>query len=160
MFYTRKLIERTKAALAKPGSLGATLIKGAAGTAGIKAAHAAIAFATSVAMAKLLGPAGYGVFSYALALVALLSIPSELGVPNLAVREIAVANARKNWAQMKGFIVWAHTTVAITSAALMVIGSAVLLTWGHHLTPSKAACLWLVGRGDTRKKLYAVSGWN
>jgi O-antigen/teichoic acid export membrane protein len=94
-------------------------------------------------MAKLLGPAGYGVFSYALALVALLSIPSELGVPNLAVREIAVANARKNWGQMRGFIAWAHATVAITSGVLVIIGSAALLTWGHHLTPSKAACLWL-----------------
>jgi len=143
MIRPHKLLDGARAALARPGSLGAALVKGAAGTAGIKAAHAAIAFATSIAMAKLLGPAGYGVFSYALALVALLAIPSELGVPNLAVREIAYANARSNWGQMRGFIVWAHTTVAATSGLLIVIGSIALLTWGDRLAPSKAACLWL-----------------
>jgi O-antigen/teichoic acid export membrane protein len=143
MLRPRRLVSSARDALNRPGSLGAALVKGAAGTAGIKAAHAAIAFATSVVMAKLLGPAGYGIFSYAIALVALLSIPSELGVPNLAVREIAVANARQNWSQMRGFIVWAHVTVALTSGLLIAVGSLALLSWGARLGPNKAACLWL-----------------
>ncbi len=59
-------------------------------------------------LAQSLGPARYGIFSLVLAFVALLAIPSELGIPGLAVREIAVTNARKDWDHMRGFIVWSH----------------------------------------------------
>ena len=47
-------------------------------------------------------------FPSCFALVAFLTIPSELGIPGLAVREIAVTNARKDWDHMRGFIVWSH----------------------------------------------------
>lgn len=119
------------------------MVKGAVGTAGIKVAGAAIAFATSIVLAKLLGPSGYGVFSYVVALVAVLAIPSELGIPSLAVREIAVANARKDWGRMRGFILWAHRTVAITSGTLILIGATALFTWGSRTNPSQLACMWL-----------------
>lgn len=143
MFSPIKFIKRIISARSRPGSLGAALVKGAAGTAGIKVAHAAIAFATSIVLAKLLGPSGYGIFSYVIALVALLTIPSELGIPNLAVREIAKANANKDWGQMRGFIVWAHRTVALTSGALVLVGATALLLWGEGVSPSKMACMWL-----------------
>jgi O-antigen/teichoic acid export membrane protein len=138
-----QLVKRVQQALSRPGSLGAALVKGVAGTAGIKAAHAAIAFATSIVLAKLLGPSGFGVFSFVIALVALLTIPSELGIPNLAVREIAVSNARKDWGHMRGFIVWAHWTVALTSGFLVAVGATVMLAWGDHFAPSRLACMWL-----------------
>lgn len=143
MFSPHQFVKRIQSALSRPGSLGSALVKGVAGTAGIKAAHAAIAFATSIVLAKTLGPSGFGIFSFVIALVALLSIPSELGIPNLAVREIAVANARKDWGHMRGFIVWAHRTVALTSGILVVVGATVLLVWGDHFAPTKLACMWL-----------------
>jgi O-antigen/teichoic acid export membrane protein len=143
MFSPIELIKRINSARSRPGSLGAALVRGVVGTAGIKIAHAAIAFATSIVLAKLLGPSGYGIFSYVIALVALFTIPSELGIPNLAVREIAVANARKDWGHMRGFIVWAHRTVALTSGALILVGATVLLLWGENISRSKLSCMWL-----------------
>jgi O-antigen/teichoic acid export membrane protein len=143
MFRPIKFIKRINAARSRPGSLGATLVKGVVGTAGIKLAHAAIAFGTSIVLAKLLGPSGFGIFSFVIALVALLVIPSELGVPGLAVREIAVANARKNWGHMRGFIVWAHRSIALTSGVLMLAGVTVLLIYGEQFGPSKLGCMWL-----------------
>src|SRR5688572_26999051 len=138
-----KYAKRVKEAMSRPGSLGATLVKGVVGSAGIKVAHAAITFVTAALLAQTLGPAGYGIFSFALALVAFLTIPSELGIPNLAVRELAVTNARKEWQYMRGFIVWSHRTVALTSVALIAVGAIILLVLGDRLSPEKLACLWL-----------------
>jgi O-antigen/teichoic acid export membrane protein len=138
-----KYAKRVKEAISRPGSLGATLVKGVVGSAGIKVAHAAITFVTAALLAQTLGPAGYGIFSFALALVAFLTIPSELGIPNLAVRELAVTNARKEWPYMRGFIVWSHRTVALTSVALIAVGAIILLVSGDRLSPEKLACLWL-----------------
>lgn len=143
MFNPITLIKRINSARSRPGSLGAALVKGVVGTAGIKIAHAAIAFATSIVLAKLLGPSGYGIFSYVIALVAFLTMPSELGIPSLAVREIAVANARKDWGHMRGYIVWSHRTVALTSGTLIVIGAIVLIVYGERLSPTKLTCMWL-----------------
>jgi len=143
MFSPIRFIKRINSARSRPGSLGAALVKGAVGTAAIKLAYAAIAFATSIVLAKLLAPSGYGIFSYVIALVALLTIPSELGIPNLAVREIAMAHTRKDWGRMRGFIVWAHRTVALTSCTLILMAAIALLLWGERFGPGKLACMWL-----------------
>lgn len=143
MFSPVKFIKRINTARSRPRTLGAALVNGVVGTAGIKLAHAAIAFVTSIVMAKTLGPAGFGVFSFVIALVALLTIPSELGIPGLAVREIAFANARKDWSHMRGFIVWSHRTVALTSGALMLLGATILVAFGERFSPNKLACMWL-----------------
>ncbi len=143
MFSPVKFLKRARSAQTRPGSLGAALIRGFVGTAGIKVAHAAIAFATSVVLAKLLGPSGYGIFTFVIALVALLTIPSELGIPNLSVREVAVSFARKNWGRMRGFIIWAHRTVAVTSIIMIAFGAIGLYVWGDGLSPQKSACMWL-----------------
>src|SRR5688572_17576050 len=135
--------KRVKKAMSRPESLGASLIKGVVGTAGVKVAHAAIVFVTAALLAQMLGPARYGIFSLVLAFVALLTIPSELGIPGLAVREIAVTNSRKDWGHMRGFIAWSHRLVAITCAALIAVGATCLLIWGDQLTPVKRTCMWL-----------------
>ena len=138
-----RFAKRVKGAMSRPESLGATLVKGVVGTAGVKVAHAAITFATAALLAQALGPARYGIFSLVLAFVALLTIPSELGIPGLAVREVAVTNAHKDWDHMRGFIVWSHRLVAVTCVALIAVGAACLLLWGDHLSPVKRACMWL-----------------
>ena len=143
MFSPIEFVRRARSALSRPGSLGAALVKGAVGTAAIKVASALVAFATSIVLAKALGPAGYGIFSFVVALVALLAIPSELGIPSLAVREIAMSNARKDFGRMRGFIVWSHRTVALTSGALIIVSATALLNWGDRLGTSKLSCMWL-----------------
>lgn len=139
----QRLARRVQEARARPGSLGASLIQGVLGTAGIKAGYAVITFATSIVMAKSLGPAGYGVVSYVIALVHLLSTPSELGIPGLAVREVAVANARKDWGRMRSFIRWAQTTIGLVSLFFAAVGATVLLTLGYKFDPERLSSLWL-----------------
>jgi len=143
MFRPSELIKRVRDAQSRPNSLAAALIRAVLGTAGIKAGYALITFATSIVLAKALGPSGLGVFAYVIALVQMLAIPSELGIPNLAVREIAVANVRKDWGRMRSFIRWAQGTIGLLSLVFAVIGAIALLTWGHLLDPIKLSCLWL-----------------
>jgi O-antigen/teichoic acid export membrane protein len=83
------------------------------------------------------------VVSYVIALVQLLSTPSELGVPNLAVREIAVTNVRKDWGYMRGFILWANGVIGAVSLVVAVGAAVVLLVWGHKFDPMRLSCLWL-----------------
>jgi O-antigen/teichoic acid export membrane protein len=143
MFSPFEFIKRVNEARSRPGSLGAALVKGAVGTAAIKVASAGIAFATSIVLAKSLGPAGYGIFSYVVALVALLAIPSELGIPSLTVREIAVSNTHRDWGRMRGYIIWSHRTVAITCGCLILLSAMALFVWGERFGEAKLACMWL-----------------
>ena len=134
---------RVDARLARHGKLGAVLIKGVFGTAGVRAAHGLLGFLTAIVLAKMLGPSGYGAYAFVMALVGFVTIPSELGVPGLAVREIAAANARKDWGSMRGFIIRSHQMIGVMSLVLAVCGAAALLIWGDDLDPVKARCMWL-----------------
>lgn len=133
---------RLDARLARHGELGSKLIKGVAGTTGLRLAFAGLGFMTAILLARHLGPSGYGAYSFVMALVGFLTIPSELGIPGLAVREVAVANANKDWAQMRGFIQRAHQGIAILSFALTAAGATALLLFGDHIDPVRRQCMW------------------
>ncbi len=139
----RRLKARIDARLARHGELGSKLIKGVVGTTGIRLGHAALGFVVAILLARSLGPSGYGAYSFVMALVAFLTIPSELGIPGLAVREIAVANARKDWGHMRGFTIRAHQGIAILSVVLMSAGAVALLVAGDRIDPVRRECMWL-----------------
>ena len=143
MIGPKEFMRRVDARLARHGSLGAALVKGVAGTAGITLAHAGIGFVTTVLLAKMLAPAGYGTYSFVMALVALFAIPSELGIPRLAVREIAVTNARKEWGYMRGFIRRSHQAIGALTIVLMAAGLVGLTLWGDRLGAEKRQAMWL-----------------
>ena len=139
----KKQIERIDAILSRRGNLGAALIKGVFGTAGIRVVQAAIGFVTAIVLAKMLGPSGYGTYTFVMAVIAFVAMPTELGIPGLAVREIAMANARKDWSHMRGFIVRAHQTNAVLVIATLVLAIAALAIWGDRLDIDKRRCMWL-----------------
>ncbi len=143
MFDRRELIRRIDARLERHGDLGAKLVKGVVGIAGVRMFHAAVGFVTTMILARMLAPGGYGIYAYSMALVAILTIPSELGIPGLAVREVAVSNVRKDWSHMRGFILRAHQAIAIIAVFLMTAGFVTLFTWGSQLDPVKRNCMAL-----------------
>jgi O-antigen/teichoic acid export membrane protein len=143
MLKIRHLLDHIDARLARHGNLGRTLVKTFAGTAGIKLAHGLLGFATSIVLARLLAPSGYGTYSFVMALVAFLTIPSELGIPGLAIREVATANARQDWGYMRGFIVRAHQLIAVISLLLITLALIAISVWGHGLDPLRMKCMLL-----------------
>ena len=143
MLSHKDLVRRIDAKLSRHGDLGARLVKGVLGIAGVRIFHAGVGFVTTALLARMLAPEGYGVYSYAMALVMFLTIPSELGIPGVAVREIAVTSVRRDWGHMMGFIVRAHQAIAILAGVLMGGGYLFLIAMGEQLPPGKRNCIAL-----------------
>jgi O-antigen/teichoic acid export membrane protein len=95
----------------------------------VKTAHAALAFSIAVVLARALGSEGYGVYSFALAIIMLTAVPAQVGIPQLVVRETAKAHSRECYGLMRGMWSWGTKAVLLFSAiALLVMGLFVWLT--------------------------------
>ncbi|MFZ2267597.1 MAG: flippase [Azonexus sp.] len=81
-----------------------------------------ISLATAMLLARTLGPEGYGSYAYVLSVVALICIPAQFGLPRLVLRETAKAQARCDWAILKGIWYWSALVVLLLSI-LLVLGS-------------------------------------
>lgn len=95
----------------------------------IKAGNTLLLFSCSVLLARTLGPEGYGVYSFILAILMLASIPAQIGVPQLIVRETAKAQAIGNYSLMRGLWRWGNIAVAAFSLLAFVgVAGVVVLT--------------------------------
>ena len=140
MHNPKQFVARLESRFSRAGNLGQALIKGFIGIAGIKFIYAALGFVNAALLAKLMGPSGYGVYAYVLALVGVIAIPAEFGIPQLATREIAVANARQDWGRMRGLILRAHQAIGVLTLAMVCLAAVALLLWGDRLEPAKLEC--------------------
>jgi O-antigen/teichoic acid export membrane protein len=80
-----------------------------------------------VLLARTLGPEGYGVYAFFFALVSLLAIPAQIGMPNLVVRETAKLEATEQWGLMLGLWRWSTSTILLLSLGILLISSG--LAW-------------------------------
>ncbi|MEL6441903.1 MAG: flippase [Cyanobacteria bacterium J06621_8] len=109
-------------------SLKNRLIKGAAGSFGLKVASSGITFLMSIIFARFLGTAGLGTYSYATTWANLLSIPATLGIDKLIVRDIAIYRAKSRWELMAGLLRWSNLVVLAFSIGLTLV--ATMVVWG------------------------------
>lgn len=109
------------------------LLKGGLGSLAVKTVHAALAFAVAVTLARLLGPAGYGVYAFALAVLMIVALPTQVGLPQLVVRETAKAQAVEDWGLMRGLWQWSNRAVAILSMLALLCVATVL--WFLDMSP-------------------------
>ncbi|MEI7780329.1 MAG: oligosaccharide flippase family protein [Planctomycetota bacterium] len=79
-------------------------------------------FATAIVLARVLDPAGYGVYAYALAIAGLLTIPIQWGLPTLIVREAAALRLADNWSLLRGLVIRAHEFMLGTAVLIMLLG--------------------------------------
>lgn len=131
------MIDRLKRRILGKGGLRKELAQGALGSMVLKVLFTGITFVNVVLLARLLGPEGYGVFSYVLALVNLLTIPSQIGIPTLATREMASAKALQRWGIMRGLVRRAHQAIALMTALLVLLASVVLYFIRDDISPEK-----------------------
>ncbi|MEO1621164.1 MAG: flippase [Cyanobacteria bacterium J06632_3] len=108
-------------------SLKSKLIKGAAGTFGLRLMYTALTFGSSVVFARMLGSEGFGLYTFAVVWAYLLSIPATLGFDSFIVREMAVYRGRRQWGLMRGLLRWVNETVLGVSAGLALI--AIIVAW-------------------------------
>jgi O-antigen/teichoic acid export membrane protein len=99
------------------GLHGKVLVSGA-----IKAVQLALGVGASLLLARWLGAAGYGAYSFALALATLLAIPAQLGWPTLLTREVARAQHEGDLSRLRGVLTTSSRWTFFSSLALVVVG--------------------------------------
>jgi O-antigen/teichoic acid export membrane protein len=83
-------------------------------------------FSMTVILAREMGVEGLGIYTFCLAIIGAVSIPSRLGIPTVMMREISRYRAVQNWALMRGVIIYAHKSVALLTAVVLVIAYTVI----------------------------------
>ncbi|MCD9032750.1 lipopolysaccharide biosynthesis protein [Luteimonas sp. Y-2-2-4F] len=118
------MIARLRRYLAGTG-LGPQVVRGLLGSGGLRIAGMGFGFLVGVQLARALGAEGYGVYGVAMSIVALLTVPTEFGLPQLLTREVAAAQAHGDWGRVHGVLRW--TTRVSMLAALLV--AAAIVAW-------------------------------
>ncbi len=117
-------------------SLASTVLRSGAGSLVVKLLSLTLGFLVVVVLARSLGPDEYGVYTYAYALIAALSIPATFGVPTLVVRETAKAQAKRDWATMLGLWRWSRSLMLRISMPLAVLSAVVAWLVSDRFAPN------------------------
>lgn len=125
------------------GSLRRHLMQAAAGSAALALSSKSLTLLTTIVLARWMGVEGYGVYASALAILALLSVPTQLGLPTLVVRLLASYRVREQWSLMRGLLRRVNLVVLLLAALLATLGATVLWALSDRLSPSYAhTLLW------------------
>jgi O-antigen/teichoic acid export membrane protein len=107
----------------------------------VRAGGMTLAFVTSILLARELGAAGFGTYSWAFAWATALAIPAALGADQLLVREGAAARERKDWGRMRWLLGSALGWVAGVAGLGVVVGAAVIVLGGDGIDARRTALL-------------------
>jgi O-antigen/teichoic acid export membrane protein len=102
------------------------IVKKIIGTAGTAVASRGLALIAAIILARYLGPDQYGLYSFTIAIIVMVTIPVIAGLPRLLVREIAHADLEKKWDELKGLVRWATGFIVILSLVTMTLLSIAL----------------------------------
>lgn len=95
----------------------------AAGSLVLRVSSAAISLVISILLARELGAEGYGVYAFAYAVIMLLALPAQAGLPTLLVREVARYEAEERWGLLGGLLRRSNQLVGLLT--ILIIGGAV-----------------------------------
>jgi O-antigen/teichoic acid export membrane protein len=102
------------------------LIRGMASTLMLKVVGMGLLFVANILLARGMGPAGYGIFEYALSWALALGTLAGLGIHQMVVREIGIYSEHDQISRLKGLLRWSNKTVSI--------GSLVVLSASFYIT--------------------------
>ena len=103
----------------------------------VKGLNTALNFAVTIVLARLLGPASYGIYAFALASMSLLASPMHMGLPTLLVREVAAIEVRKAWGELRGMIRASFGLAGLVSLVVTMSAGLGLWFFRHHLPPAE-----------------------
>lgn len=117
------------------GSLARHLVVGAAGTAGLHLSATVLAVVTSIVLARILGPAGYGAYAFAFAVVNLLGVPAVVGFDQLTIREVSAFVTSGEHGAAAGLLRRADQLALAASLLLAGLTGALVLLFGGGWDP-------------------------
>lgn len=127
------MLKQLRLYLKRPG-LGPQLVKAIAGSVGLRLAGMFFGFLVGVQLARGLGVDGYGMYGLAMSIIALMSVVTEFGLPQLLTREVASAQVKAEWGQVRGLLQWSGRVVLAISALTFVACLAWMLATGRQLS--------------------------
>lgn len=120
------------------------VVSGAAFTMAAKLAGAGAGFAFNVLLARQLGAEDYGHFSYALTIVAMLSVISVAGIDSVTIPFIPGYLVKQKWNLVSGLVRWVLTRATIVSGAFAACLVAVSVQPFYAVQEEEQRCL-LIG---------------
>lgn len=124
------------------------LIRASLGGFLLKIASTGTNFLSSILIARLLTPSDYGIYSYSMAVILFLAIPTSMGLPNLLVRYISSYHVKSEWALLKGIILASNKIVIIISffiiSIVFTISNYVILFNGQAQQNTFLIAIWLL----------------
>ncbi|MCK0122418.1 oligosaccharide flippase family protein [Loktanella sp. F6476L] len=98
------------------------ILKKSLGTGGLKVVQAVMGVLVTIVLARLLGLAEFGLFSFGLAMATALAIPTKNGITELVVREVSRAEDEDDSAKLHGIMRW---VLMFSCIYCLVVGGAV-----------------------------------
>jgi len=125
------------------GSVRAEIAQGAAGSLALKVVGLGLKLVTGVLLARLLGAEGLGTYAFALAVVGLLQIPTQLGLPQLVTREVAALRERGQWGLLRGLLTRANQGVGLLGILMAVAAFVVAWVFLREGDSPRLAAFWV-----------------
>lgn len=115
--------------------------------------------ATSILLARWLGPVQFGIYASALAILLILKVPAQLGLPTLLVRLLPTYLAREKPALLNGALRMSFMATLTMSLAVSLVAALVVSTFASHLSAQHAATLlWALAVLPLATALSLTSG--
>lgn len=112
------------------------LLAGSLGTLALRICGLGLQMVIVILLARVLGSAGYGTYTYSLALINLMTIPTVMGLPNLVVRDVAIFYAEKQFGLMRGLLIRANQVVVGFSLAMGLAAAAIAFYYADSFSPT------------------------
>lgn len=120
-----------------------TTIMGTAGTFSVRMAVAGVQFCLAIVLARLLGVSGYGLYSFAITIASLLTIPAALGYPGYLVKKVNELLANKEAFGVGGWLRRTLTLTIASSLAVAILGCSIVYVSVSPTRPLLAAALFV-----------------
>ena len=116
----KAMIQTTRIYLNRRG-MGPLIVRAVIGSGGLRLAGMVFGFLVGLQLTRGLGVDDYGIYGVAMSVIALLTVPTEFGLPQLLTREVAAAQVSKDWAQLRGILMWSSKVVILASVCVMTL---------------------------------------
>ena len=123
--------------------LGATLVRGSGGLFLVNVASLGLSFISAVVLARVLGTEHFGIYTYALVWVQVLTLLAQLGFKTSLLRFMPTYIVKEQWSLLRGLLVKSTQYVFVTS--LLLAGVAALVIWRlqAYLGADQVTTLWI-----------------
>ncbi len=102
------------------------LVRGSTAAFGLRGIELVINYAVHLLLAGWLSAAGYGVYSYVVALVGLLAVLGQLGLHTAIMRFVAASRAQEAWGRLRGALIVSNRLAVASSVTITVVAEGAL----------------------------------